>query len=111
MSLGHSADEFGEKTKIPTKEHFPFCSLKLENPTRECVNHIKVFRMLIKICNNTEMHLILSSSYHIILETTKSRLENSNSFFLKESKLHSLFSILHLNRWQLLLLQFFITKD
>lgn len=81
MSLGHSADEFGEKTKIPTKEHFPFCSLKLENPTRECVNHIKVFRMLIKICNNTEMHLILSSSYHIILETTKSRLENSNSFF------------------------------
>lgn len=36
------------------KEHFPFCFLKFEDPTRECVNYIKVYRMLIKIYNNTD---------------------------------------------------------
>lgn len=31
----------------------------------------------------TQIRLILSSSYHVILETTKQGLKNSNSFFLR----------------------------
>lgn len=42
------------KKKNPTKEQFPFCFLKPENPTWECVNYIKFYRMLIKSYNNAD---------------------------------------------------------